>query len=516
MKIDKNIPDAVIEARKACLSHAEDLIRAAKRILGDEKLPNISYHLSVLALEEIGKSTLIAMSHFAERSKDSAWSPQKFYDDHVKKLFWATWGPSMGQEKISKEQIESLQGLSTRIHDTRLLSLYVDFDADGPLQPKDVVSEKQAQNLIDIASSRLELEKIYKYEEIEESRLKTLNWFLSTTTDQEKRRLIFGNKSMDKLAELKSVPKWVDSLKQEFDKAEKEAQEAIQQELQRKPPKDSDQSQEKWKVKIRLFTNSHSIRPKPLNKWNKLGAWIRLYPVGGKKNQLLLEFTLPKSISVNALWWAAWGAARRFVVALNIGTFGCFWWYVPEQISRFYEKITDLENKEMEVRIERNPVLKLDWKQEALTDSNLHNVAMCFSMLPGDNESELGKSMGAYVTGLGFLNKSDIHLQFEANSYEFFYKSLKHGMSHYKEWDPQKTFTASFEKLLQGHRLDQKEIDNHIAISKKIESGRPTFKGITLSLSEVGMMKVICDAYFLVKFHEMSKEKGKNKSKNTT
>lgn len=513
MKIDKKIPNNIIESRNACLAHAGDLIRAARRVLVDEKLPNISYHLAVLALEEIGKSTLILMGHFAKSSKDSTWSPKKIYDDHVKKLFWATWGPSMDQEKISKKQIESLQGLSTRIHDTRLQALYVDFDDNGPLQPSDAISEPQAQNLIDVATSRLELEKIHKYGEIDESRLENLNWFLSVTSDQEKRRLIFGNKSMDKLAEIKSVPDWVDWLKQEFDKAEKEGQEAIRQELQRKPPKNSEKLKEKWKVKVRLFTNSHSIRPKPLNKWNKLGSWIQLYPVGGKKNQLLMEFTLPKNISVNGLWWAAWGVARRFVVALNIGTFGCFWWYVPEQISRFYEKITDLENNKMEVRIERNPVLKLDWKQDALSDANLKNVALCFGMLPDDNESELGQSMGAYITGLGFLNKSDIHLQFEANSYELFYKSLKHGMKHFKEWESNISFTECFKNLLQSHNIDPKEIENHVNISKQLETGHTMFEGIRLTLSEVGMIKIICDAYFLVKFHKMSKEKNK-KSKN--
>jgi AbiV family abortive infection protein len=516
LNIDKKIPDNVISSRNACLSHAEDLIRAARRILADEKLPNISYHLAVLALEEIGKSTLIVMGHFDSKSGDSTWSPHKFYDNHVKKLFWATWGPSMGQEKISKKQIESLQGLSHRIHDTRLQALYVDFDEDGPLLPSDVIPESEAQNLIDAATARLELEKLHKFGEIEEKNLQSLNWFLTATSDQEKRKLIFGNKSMEKLAELKSTKKWVDWLKQEFDKAEKEGQEAINQELQRKPPSDTEKLQDKWKIKIRLFSNSHSIRPKPLNKWNELGSWIRLYPVGGKKNQLLVEFTLPKSISVHALWWAAWGAARRFVVALNIGTFGCFWWYVPEQISRFYEKITDLENKEMEVKIERNPILKLDWKHSALSDTDLRNAALCFGMLPGDNESELGKSMGAYITALGFLNKSDIHLQFEGNSYDFFYKSLKHGMKHFKEWNPKTSFPDCFERLLQGHKLDQKEIENHKKIAQQIETGRPSFKGVTLSLSEVGMMKVICDAYFIVKFNQIAKKRESKKNKKGT
>ena len=415
MNIENELPERIIKAREACLSHADDLIRAAKRILSDEKLPHISYHLAVLALEEIGKSTLIIMGHIRSSLDDAETSPQRFCDDHIKKLFWATWGPSIGREKITKNQIESLQGLSRKIHETRLQALYVDFDATGTFLPSELISESEAQNLIDAATARLEMERLHKFGKIDENNLKTMNWFLSATSDQEKRKLIFGSKSMAKLAEVGSTNNWIDWLKQEFDKADEEAKEAIRQELQRQPPSTLTKLEDKWKIRVRLFTNSHSIRPKTLNKWNDLSSWIRLYPVGGKKNQIIAEFILPKNITVQTLWWAGWGIVRRFVVALNIGTFGCFWWYVPEQISRFYEKIIDLENEGTEVRIERNPILKLDWQHSALSETDLRNTALCFGMLPSENESELGKGMGAYITALAFMNKSDIHFQFEAN-----------------------------------------------------------------------------------------------------
>jgi hypothetical protein len=310
---------------------------------------------------------------------------------------------------------------------------------------------------------------------------------------------------MGKLAELGSASKWIAYLKEEFDKTEQEARDAINRELQRKPPGDLAKLEEKWKIKIRLFSSSHSIRHKALNKWNELGSWIRLYPVGGKKDQLIAEFTLPKNISINSLWWAAWSAARSFVVSLNIGTFGCFWWYVPEQVSRFYEKIVDLENKEMEVRIERNPILKLDWKHSALSEAELQNTALCFAMLPRDNESELGQSMGAYITALAFLNKNDIHFQFEANCYELFYKSLKHGMRHFGEWDDKECFPDRFEKLLRSYNIGQEEIDKHKILAQGFESTPSSFKGTKLTLSEVGAIKIMCDGYFMVKFNEMAK-----------
>ena len=44
---------------EAGFAYARDLLRAAKRVLQDEKLPNVSFHLAVLALEEIGKGALL-------------------------------------------------------------------------------------------------------------------------------------------------------------------------------------------------------------------------------------------------------------------------------------------------------------------------------------------------------------------------------------------------------------------------------------------------------------------------
>jgi AbiV family abortive infection protein len=516
MKIGDELPENIIKSREACLAHADDLVRAAKRILSDERLSNISYHLAVLALEEIGKSTLIVMGHLACDADDSEASAHRFCDDHIKKLFWATWGPSIGTEKITKDQIESLRGLSRKIHETRMQALYVDFDANGPFLPSEAISETEAQNLIDIASARLEMEKLHKFGKIEETHLNNMNWFLSASDDTEKRKLIFGNKSMEKLAELGSTHKWIAWLKQEFDKADAEAKEAIKQELQRKPPNASVKLEDKWKIKIRLFTNSHSIRPKTLNKWNDKSNWIRLYPVGGKKDQLIAEIILPKNITIQSLWWTAWGIARRFVVALNIGTFGCFWWYVPDQISRFYEKIIDLENPDMEVRIERNPILKIDWGHRALSETDLRRTALCFGMLPGENESELGKAMGAYITALAFLNKNDIHFQFEANSYEFIYKALKHGMRHFREWDDHNAFSDSFERLFIKYELDQVEIDKHKEISQRFERVPPSFDGLKLSLSEVAAIKIICDAYFIRKFDEMAKQREAEESASNT
>src|SRR5690242_13074923 len=69
----------------SCTKNAEDLINAAKTTL-NSNLPNIAFHLSVLAIEEIGKACLIRSSTIALRKE--GWLHNRF-DDHCEKLYWA-------------------------------------------------------------------------------------------------------------------------------------------------------------------------------------------------------------------------------------------------------------------------------------------------------------------------------------------------------------------------------------------------------------------------------------------
>ena len=85
-------------------------------------------------------------------------------------------------------------------------------------------------------------------------------------------------------------------------------------------------------------------------------------------------------------------------------------------------------------------------------------------------------------------------------------------MRHFKEWDDQDSFPDRFEKLLLNHKLDQEEIAKHKKISLQIESVHPSFEGVKLSLSEVGAMKIICDAYFIRNFSEMAKQRAAKES----
>jgi hypothetical protein len=95
-------------------------------------------------------------------------------------------------------------------------------------------------------------------------------------------------------------------------------------ELERRKALPGTRTKDKWKLRVRIFSDSHSIRPGLLKTWNDETDWIKLVPVSGKKNQLIIEFLFGDNVPVEGLWYFGWGVARHLVTALNIGTMG-FW-----------------------------------------------------------------------------------------------------------------------------------------------------------------------------------------------
>ncbi len=143
-------PDpGIVRLTEACHANARDLHRAASNLRA-EGLPNIAYHLAVLALEELGKAQLIGIGWIAEaRGEDSSWH-QKQIDDHVKKLFWALWGPTLTRRRPDNKEINALRDLATTIHSNRLRGLYVSSDPANLELPKDAISEQSLSGLMNL------------------------------------------------------------------------------------------------------------------------------------------------------------------------------------------------------------------------------------------------------------------------------------------------------------------------------------------------------------------------------
>ena len=333
------------------------------------------------------------------------------------------------------------------IHMTRLAGLYVDSDEDGLSIPQQAITPEECDRLIDLATARLGMAEGDKPRtDIADEEIALQTWFLKAAEDPEKTRLIFSKSSMSKLGELKDAKAWAKWLKDQFDTAETAARVAVEDELKRSRDLPGKGTKNKWKIRVRILSASHSIRPKALTAWNKQVEWVKL--VSATKKELIFELILKDNVPVEGLWWLGWGLARHFVVTLNIGAMGFWWWRLPEQISRYYESIEDLDKK-IKVFVERNPALKIDWgENRVFTEEDLHRVALCVTALPGPHQRDQHKAYNYYTGGLTFLSLNDIHWQCESTIFGNFVECLKAMMEESGDWKPDASFQEALLRFL--------------------------------------------------------------------
>lgn len=489
----RQVDEKTVQAMQACVDHARALLESARavRVAGHH---NIAYHLATLVLEEMGRRELIAVQSLASQRPDPPAWPQRHTEDHIKKLFWCFFGGSFVHEEVSGKQLQEFSTLAETIHATRLAGLYVDSSGDNLNIPQQAITPEECDRLIDLATARLgmaESEKRRTHVTDDEVELQT--WFLTAAEDPEKARLIFSKGSMARLGELKDAKAWAVWLKNEFDTADAAARAAVEEELKRSHDLPGKGTKPKWKIRVRILSASHSIRPKALAAWNKQVEWIKLVSVG--KKELIFELILKDNVSVEGLWWFGWGLARHFVVALNIGTMGFWWWRLPEQISRYYESIEDLEKK-MKTFVERSPALTIDWgANRVLTAEDLQRVALCMAALPGPHQRDRHKAYNHYIGGLTFMSLNDVHWQCESNVFGNFLECLKAMMEDAGDWKPETSVKDAVLRFLDDMFPGMDERAHIAELCARFEA--KNFDGLVVTLKDATFMKLFCDAHFL-------------------
>lgn len=492
------INEAIIEywrkLREACLANAEELVNSAKALKG-KSTAHIRYHLAVLAMEEVGKAVLLSIE-FGKLTLDEGYlEPNLTIDDHVKKLFWAIFTPFLEQKRLTKADFESYRGFAKDLHGRRLESLYT--DPHEPLLPQDRVEDEEADSVMKLAESRINIEKVHDIPHIpDQTRLEDFHWFHTAADDPEKRRLIFGNASWDKLVEFGDVHEWIKWIRQEFTKAEEESEEILRREMEKGTVGEAEGDEPKWKVKFCIYSASHSIRPKVLNKWNEnYGYFIKIHSSNEKRrNELICELTLGKSVPVQALWNTAKEFSRDFVAALNIATKGLFWWHIDKDISRFYEKIWDLEN-DAEPRINISPELAIDWGHLALREEDLRNTGFIIGYILETKHSnqQMRTALEMYLTGLALISKTDIHVRFEPNAFAHFFQALKTLLLASGDWDGVEDLRLTAADQLSEGFSTMPSLNEYIKLGMQLEKRDNLSKRVTLT--ETIGMKLYCDVY---------------------
>jgi AbiV family abortive infection protein len=483
----------VLRAIEACRSHAQDLFEGAKQ-LREKSLPNLSYHLATLALEELGKGQLIGMKSFAKDDADSWYGKQ--FDDHLKKLFWALWGQFLATPP-DNEEIERLKGTASIIHNNRMRGLYVEAVAQNFVAPRDAISDEMLAPLMTLVEAKLALQPSLQGAEYTQEDLDLLNWFSNVTDVPEKRNFIFSKTSFDRMAEL-GAREWLGWIRDEIEKSSAAAMASLQKEMARGFTEGEEGQQEKWELKLRFFSQSHSIRPKPLNRWNEKVDWIKLYPVNGKKNHIDVILKIPRFITIKVVYYVGYGYSNLLLAALNIASSGLLWWHEPKNLSTFYESLVDKENQMTGV-IGRVPELKLGWPAAVLDEVILDRAITAFAMMPQPYEPpEASEALNHYMTGVGLIAKTDVFLQFEMQAYGAFLSSAKVALRLYRE-DLGEQFPTDIPALLSSLSIDDAFKKKHCDLVARYERRALTMGLITLS--EVVEMKRICDSLFMHTFN---------------
>lgn len=491
--IDKETIEYCRKLREACLANAEELLNSAETLQG-ESTAHIRFHLAALAIEEVGQSVIILLNASSATLDKIDDQRSIATDDHVKKLFWAIFSPLIEQGQFTKEYIESHRELARRIHKLRLDTLYT--NPQNPLLPHDRVEEKEADSLIRLCEARIEMEKRVELSDVPDaSKLEDFNWFYTASDDREKKRLFFSSNSLDELEKLGNIFDWMKWLREEFTEAEEESRELLLQEWKKEPIGGIEGNEPKWKVKFRIYSDSHSIRQRALNTWNSNSEFINMkLHSSNNSNELICELTLPNIVHIRKLWNTARAISREFVAALNIATVGLFWWHVDKDISRFYEKIWDLENDNTEVGIDVLPKLNIEWEHQSLTEDDLKYTRHIMGYIHHTTRSNprYREALENYLTGLALLSKNDIHLRIEPNAFAYFFMALKTLLLASGDWDGVGDLKITTVDQLSEFTPGQ-NLSNYIEWGMQLEKRDNPTKRITLT--EVINMKTHCDIY---------------------
>ncbi|MEW9805108.1 AbiV family abortive infection protein [Mesorhizobium marinum] len=506
------IPDeALIERLNACAQHARELVTAAQ-VVSNSGQHNIAYHLAVLALEEIGKRELIGVESVTSKSDTAPAWPTKHQLDHQQKLFWCFFGGQMFRHSITKEEFEGARNLSRTMHMKRLSALYVDVNADSMTMPSLAVTRDETEMVLRLADVRVSMaESEKRRDEIPEDEEELQRWFLRSTEDQENRKLIFSQRSMEKLVDLDDTPSWVRWLKDQFSERERAGELAIAAELERGKSAPPIGTKLKWKVRFRVSSAALSVRPNVLTDWNQSVGIIKLSPVSGggedRKRELIVELQLRDNVPIQAIYYHAWGVARHFVVALNIATLGFWWWGSAKSQQNWFEHIEDVEQHDFRLRVD-DTARTIDWgERRALNADDISRLKLTFSALTLWSPDQPYGPFDAYIAALTYLGAADIHLPLEREAFGHFIRSLQLMMIETGEITPSGPIEPALKAFVEERNATNlPELADMLSIVRAFDESARGGRGSgpRLKADYVAILKAFVDWYFLEKLQPVA------------
>jgi hypothetical protein len=206
--------------------------------------------------------------------------------------------------------------------------------------------------------------------------------------------------------------------------------------------------------------------------------------------------TVPLKVQIVDVWNMAFQQAFVFVTALNIGTAGFFWWYLPEFVSTFCESIRDLEHNAA-VEIRRTPELRFSWGHLALKAPDLNNVAVVLPWIVRSSQEQI-EPFQRYFKALALMAKNDIFFQFEPNIVVEFIGAFREAMRSNGDWDGNQVTLDAAIAVLFGSLSSEfvQTVNEQVMLASQIEAKRPARP---VTLEDAGKAKIIFDAYMRLK-----------------
>ncbi|MBN8665888.1 MAG: AbiV family abortive infection protein [Chitinophagales bacterium] len=479
--------------RRLCIKNAEDNLKGARELAG-KNLNHLSFHLCILTLEEIGKIFMAWM----KLNQVENWDRETMnvaLDDHIKKLFFAIWGPSIGKDVITKDQWSENQFMARNLHELRLLFLYGSLEDQVPSSQK--VSDELLNRILSFTQSRFDLAAIEG--EVNEDDADIIDplreWFQNYMQIESKSNYIVSATTQAKLIELGDIRAWMQWLKDEHEKETATLNELSEKEINKPIPENFEKFEEKWEINFTLITPSHSIRKKEINAFNKYPRPFS-FAASKDKHTLKVKVILPSVVTVHILWHQSWYISKTIAAALSIATRGIFYWHVPIDTDVFYDSIIDLESKQR-LRLSVPEQLKANWQSRGmvLQEQEMHLAGIVHDYFLHVHLKADQQEVEEYMTALSMLCRTDIHLRLDFDAFRIFFNTFRQLLlKHEKIANKEQVFEVGYAQI-QGMIKGRTEYDRVIKLALDVETKTVLHHSITMT--EVLAIKIYCDIYIL-------------------
>jgi AbiV family abortive infection protein len=464
-----------------CLKNASNLLTEANLLFDAGRYPR-AYCLAVQAITELGKRNLLAINMGGELNDNK--KLERFHKHWLSPDQCLVFSLMTGNmQRFSKEEMLNFINLSrlwlARSRDLMSVELY---DKAGFTYPDDRIEKDQVKNLINLAKARIEIDRsreINHTEEISVKAKESISWLHEKSQDKEFLAFLNSKESLEKLAELKDSLAWINYLKTKWGEVLKnDCSRITEEKLQDK----------RWYVQSRIFSYSHIWTAEALEYWNKTCDCLKMKRMNDREVEI--RQALPEFVKDEDLYIKAMMVTMLHVIALNIATFGYFWWPPPAWPFRF-TKLYDLKNKrDVGIQVKRSKDERMEDRK--LTKDDMYRTMLVFGAIAKLNE----RYFELYIKATTLMGSDTFENNFYTEAFSNYFLLIERFIEVEILKKPGgklsvKTMQVELKKLFIDDKIVEEFKNLYIVRGRDAMHSRGKEK--TLTFEEAGKCKAICD-----------------------